>query len=400
MDGLVQEKQQAMKVLFISHKPPYPIVDGGCHAMDRMLRDFIACFPYAEIDYLSIATEKHPKIKNCFPSELSKVNFDHVEISTKINPFIAFVHLFNNKSYHISRFTHENLLSKLSHHLKKKQFDIIVFESIFAAAHINEIKNLSNAFLIYRAHNVEHKIWEDLSKGELNPLKRWYINHLARHLKSFELKFLYKVDSIFSISKNDQIFFSRYTKISNYIPVSMIHHKESPPFVGSISFLGAFNWAPNKEGLFWFIENVFQELIKHFPSLQFEIAGSFSEEISSLSKTKNICLHGFVDSSKEFLANHGIFVAPILSGSGVKMKVIEAMSLGVPCVLSEHAAEGLNLPPIIPVCGSKDEFVEKLSLLLKDEHHCIEIGNAGKQFVEQNFSTAVVCREINAALKL
>ena len=180
----------------------------------------------------------------------------------------------------------------------------------------------------------------------------------------------------------------------------MIHAQGLPKIKKSISFLGAFNWAPNKEGVMWFVEDIFYNLVKEFPSLYFEIAGSFSEEISALAKTKNIRLHGFVDSSKEFMSANGIFVAPLLSGSGVKMKVIEAMSMGVPCVLSTHAAEGLDLPSIIPICRTKDDFIEKLSLLLNDEQHCIDIGNAGRTFIQTNFSTELVSKKIGTVLKL
>ena len=389
-----------MKVLFISHKPPYPIIDGGCHAMDRMLRDFIHCFPNARINYLSIATEKHPEIKNSIPNDLAGISFESIQVSTKLSLFKAFIHLFNNKSYHISRFKNKELQTKLSELFGKKQFDVIVFESIFAAANIDQIKIQSKARLIYRAHNVEHKIWNDLAQGEKNPMKKWYLKHLSKRLKSFELNFLNKVDSIFSISQIDQVFFNEHSDHSHYIPVSMINGQVLPKINKSICFLGAFNWAPNKEGVLWFIEGVFYDLVKQFPLLHFEIAGSFSEEISALSKTKNIRLHGFVDSAKEFMTSHGIFVAPLLSGSGVKMKVIEAMSMGVPCVLSKHAAEGLDLPPIIPVCKTKEEFIEKLSLLLNDEQHCMDIGNAGRKFIQNNFSTALVSQKISAVLKL
>ena len=389
-----------MKVLFISHKPPYPIIDGGCHAMDRMLRDFIYCFPNATIDYLSIATEKHPEIKNSTPDDLGHVSFEAISLSTRLSIFKAFIHLFNGKSYHISRFKNKVLQTKLKELISRKQYDVIVFESIFAAAHIDQIKRQCNAHIIYRAHNVEHKIWHDLAQGEQNLIKKWYLKHLSKRLKSFELSFLNKIDSIFSISEIDQAFFKKYSDHTHYIPVSMIHEQGQIKIKKSICFLGAFNWAPNKEGLLWFVEDVFHNIVKQFPFVYFEIAGSFSEEISTLSKTKNIRLHGFVDSSKEFMAAHGIFVAPLLSGSGVKMKVIEAMSMGVPCVLSAHAAEGLDLPPIIPVCRTKDDFIEKLSLLLNDEQHCADIGNAGRKFIENNFSTELVSKKISAVLKL
>jgi glycosyltransferase involved in cell wall biosynthesis len=119
-----------------------------------------------------------------------------------------------------------------------------------------------------------------------------------------------------------------------------------------------------------------------------------------LSNRKHLELHGFVESSLDFIQNNGIFIAPLLSGSGVKMKVLEAMSLGVPCVISSKAAEGLNLPPIIPICRNKKEFIEKLYLLLNDDEMKIEIGKAGKEFIKREFSSELVSLRIKQSIQL
>ncbi|MDB3905049.1 glycosyltransferase family 4 protein [Crocinitomicaceae bacterium] len=391
-----------MKVLFISHKPPYPIVDGGCHAMDRMLRDFLFSLPNASITYLSLETEKHPSNINSIPPELAgKIDFINTKISTKINPIAALIHLFNNKSYNISRFKKKSVITHIKSLIAEKKYDVIVFESLFAGAYVDEIKNLSNAKLIYRAHNIEHKIWQDLSNRESNPLKKRYLKHLSNRLKTFEFTFLNKINLIMSISEMDQSIFEKNTQTEcKYIPVSMPSKAIYNGINDSLCFLGAFNWMPNKEGLLWYVNNVHDHLLKKFPNLNLEIAGSFSDEISQLSEKPNIRLHGFVKSSMDFISSHGIFIAPILSGSGVKMKVLEAMSLGVPCVLSKKASEGLNLPSIIPVCNSKEEFIEKLSLLLVDQGLCNKIGLAGQEFIQKEFSTNIVSKKLINSLKL
>ena len=75
-----------MNLLILSHKPPYPIVDGGCHAMDRFVRDLLKTFPSAKIHYLCIATQKHPFQANEIPKDLSKqITFSAVEISSERN---------------------------------------------------------------------------------------------------------------------------------------------------------------------------------------------------------------------------------------------------------------------------------------------------------------------------
>ena len=388
-----------MNILILSHKPPYPIVDGSCHAMDRFLRDLLKSMPKSNIDYISVATQKHVFNTEKIPEDLAEVvNFDAVNISTKIDPFNALIQLIKNKSYHISRFKNEKIIEKIKSVIHQKKIDFIFFESIFCGIYAKEIKELSSATQVLRAHNVEHLIWRKLALNSKNPLKKWYLNHLSKTLQDFEEEFVAKMDHVFSIAPSDQLFFKTRNNQSNYIPVSMEISSVRKLKAKKISFLGAYNWMPNKEAILWFTNEVWPEIAKLNPTTEFHIAGSYSEEIAELKNIEGIELHGFVNSSQEFMKEHGIFIAPILSGSGVKMKVLEAMSHGVPCVLSTHAAEGLNLPEIIPICKNKEAFIEKVSLLLQNEQLSHEIGIAGREHILEKYNSQSVSNKIKRLL--
>ena len=388
-----------MNILILSHKPPYPIVDGSCHAMDRFLRDLLKSMPKSNIDYISVATQKHVFNTEKIPEDLAEVvNFDAVNISTKIDPFNALIQLIKNKSYHISRFKNEKIIEKIKSVIHQKKIDFIFFESIFCGIYAKEIKELSSAPQVLRAHNVEHLIWRKLALNSKNPLKKWYLNHLSKTLQDFEEEFVAKMDHVFSIAPSDQLFFKTRNNQSNYIPVSMEVSSVRKLKAKKISFLGAYNWMPNKEAILWFTNEVWPEIAKLNPTTEFHIAGSYSEEIAELKNIEGIELHGFVNSSQEFMKEHGIFIAPILSGSGVKMKVLEAMSHGVPCVLSTHAAEGLNLPEIIPICKNKEAFIEKVSLLLQNKQLCHEIGIAGREHILEKYNSQSVSNKIKRLL--
>jgi glycosyltransferase involved in cell wall biosynthesis len=388
-----------MNILILSHKPPYPIVDGSCHAMDRFLRDLLKSMPKSNIDYISVATQKHVFNTEKIPEDLAEVvNFDAVNISTKIDPFNALIQLIKNKSYHISRFKNEKIIEKIKSVIHQKKIDFIFFESIFCGIYAKEIKELSSATQVLRAHNVEHLIWRKLALNSKNPLKKWYLNHLSKTLQDFEEEFVAKMDHVFSIAPSDQLFFKTRNNQSNYIPVSMEVSSVRKLKAKKISFLGAYNWMPNKEAILWFTNEVWPEIAKLNPTTEFHIAGSYSEEIAELKNIEGIELHGFVNSSQEFMKEHGIFIAPILSGSGVKMKVLEAMSHGVPCVLSTHAAEGLNLPEIIPICKNKEAFIEKVSLLLQNEQLSHEIGIAGREHILEKYNSQSVSNKIKRLL--
>jgi glycosyltransferase involved in cell wall biosynthesis len=155
-------------------------------------------------------------------------------------------------------------------------------------------------------------------------------------------------------------------------------------------FLGAFDWEPNMEAIKWFIDEIFPILLKDNPTLEFHIAGRKSTDIPTEYLRKNVIIHGFVEDPLEFIAKNGLFVAGLQSGSGIKMKILEAMSIGAPCVLTTKAAEGLSIESIIPVHKNKESFISDIQALLKNKENCIQRGKHGKQYIQTHFSSELV----------
>lgn len=375
-----------MNILIISHKPPFPIVDGGCLAMSRFLECISGLKMIEHITYFSLSTHKHPFHSKAIPKETyPNVRFENFPISTEINPFSASKELVKGKSYNLSRFYSNQASQKLREICKTEQFDIIIFESLFASVYLEDLNENSRSKFIYRAHNIEHSIWKNLAETTRNPIKKWYLKHLEEKLKVFEFRLIKDVDLVLPLStKDEDVIRKNSDRQIQLIPVSMnakevrIDYEKT-----SLCFIGAFNWSPNIEAMEWFATSILPEVKKEFPNVELHIAGSFSNNISFLKDKDGIILHGFVESSEEFILDHGIFVAPLKSGSGVKMKVLEAMSLGSPCVLSEKAAEGIIGHPNF--CKNSKELVSEIRNLLSSRNNREENGFYGKKLIENNY---------------
>ena len=96
-----------MRCLYITSKPIYPIIDGGCFAMDSFLKTLQhARF---EVDHFAIATQKHQFNKKAYPEALRS---ESVEIDTRIKPLQALKFLLKKGSYNVERFHSENVLMK------------------------------------------------------------------------------------------------------------------------------------------------------------------------------------------------------------------------------------------------------------------------------------------------
>ena len=135
-------------------------------------------------------------------------------------------------------------------------------------------------------------------------------------------------------------------------------------------FLGSFRHLPNQEGLEWFARHVLPRILQQRPNARLVVIGSDPPQRHSLSgNTDAIELVGFVDDVMEPLRRYSLFVCPILSGSGVRVKLLEAFASGIPVVSTTIGAEGLATQDG-DVCGLADDpqhFADTVARLLTNE---------------------------------
>ncbi len=385
-----------MNVLILSHKPPFPIIDGGCYAMTQFLKNISSIETIEQIEYFSIHTHKHPFITEDFP-EIKNVNFSSSFVDTKIYFIDALISIIKKKSYNISRFYSKSVKRELEQLCKMMNFDIVIFEGLFTTIYQKDIQGFSNAKFVYRAHNIEHKIWQQLANKERNSIKKYFLKLLAKNLKTKELELINSVDFILPLSSKDELDIKNINNNPSFhIPVSIDNQKQKIDFSSvSLCFIGSFNWIPNREGIVWFIKNIFPRIKENYPEISINIAGIESEKIIELKGIDGVNVKGFVKNSSDFLLENGIFIAPLITGSGVKIKVLEALSLGMPCVLTEIAAEGLDLPNSINISKTADDFTNNLLQLINNESDRKQSGADSFSFVTSKFSY----KKINSDLK-
>jgi len=103
------------------------------------------------------------------------------------------------------------------------------------------------------------------------------------------------------------------------------------------------NWQPNTGGLNWFIESVWPSVLQKIPGATLRIAGRHSDKARALlSGGKNISFEGEPDDARSFIASNNVMIAPLFAGSGLRIKIIDALSTGRPVVATPVAAEGIE----------------------------------------------------------
>jgi len=319
-----------------------------------------------------------------------KTGIELIDVDLRVRPFQAFKNLFTNKSYHVERFISKNFNNRLIEVLKEDIYDVVQLETLYMAPYIDTIRKYTKARIVLRAHNVEHLIWERIAKGTRFFLKRAYINHLAKTLKSYELSAINKVDGIAAITRKDAAFFRKYCATTTIdIPYGVYPDEFQPKYEiqGKPTFyhIGSMNWMPNEEGIRWFIDNCLDAVVAKVPDFVFHLAGRHMPEWLKELKNKHLEVVGEVPDAKEFVANHNVAIVPLLSGSGIRIKIIESMALGKTVITTMVGAEGIlyNENVNIIIADNKAQIAEAIRRIDENPAMAEEIGKAARKLVEE-----------------
>ena len=344
----MSEKRLNMRILQLCNKFPWPLKDGAAIASTYLAKALVELG--SDVTLLSMNTSKH-----WFDTSMLPAGFDHyagmhtVYVDNRIRLLPAFLNLFTDKSYHVERFADPAFARKLSEILQEQPFDVIQLESLYLTPFIPVIRKYSSALVALRAHNVEHEIWERVA-GNSNPLKKWYLQKITPRLKQYEIEHLNEYDLVIGISERDLAQFRQLglTKPTTVTPIGLDCRDYRADFGSfdrplSLSFIGSLDWMPNQEGLKWFLETVWEPLLApEFPQLTFHIAGRTAPRWLRRLKMDRVLFHGEVPSSPDFLNRHSVMVVPLLSGGGMRAKILEGMACGKVVLSTTVGMEGID----------------------------------------------------------
>ncbi|TNE53179.1 MAG: glycosyltransferase [Bacteroidetes bacterium] len=390
-----------MKVLHVTNKPIYPTNDGGRLAMMRLLQNMLH-LGY-EVKNLTIETPKHPFKQEEFPEDvMNKIQAEAVFIDTRVRFYRVFLSLFSAKSYQVRRFYKKSFEERLISTLREDDYDLVILESAFLLSYLKAIRANSDARILVRTHNVEYKLWRQAIKKERSIFKRFYYRKLANTMKRFELKYLNRVDGILSITVQDHDFFKRrgIKTPMTVIPVHMEPNNDyevdydNPDFC----FVGSMNWKPNYEAVKWIIKEIGPELYKILPEARIHIAGSNMSRSMKKLKSKNLVIHGRVKDTREFISKHGTMIVPLKSGSGVRIKILEALGVGVPIISTDKGKEGIGIHTKKHFLSANmvEEFLVQMKFLYKSKEERIRLGNNGREFIREDYGLNKISEKLSA----
>jgi glycosyltransferase involved in cell wall biosynthesis len=382
-----------MRVLLITNRVPFPANSGYPIVIHNTIKGLID--EGASVCLFSLnPDETLTRIAHLDDPLIEKIQFVPARLVNRVSTWKVIVSLFARQSWHISRFYNSEPVARLKQLLCTSEFDVVQIEGLFVLPYLNVVRQNSKAKVVYREHNIEHLISGSSATSEVSAVRRFYLKLMARRMLRFELDNLNRTDAVLTINSADQshlVSAGCTVRIDNF-PVSIDpeSYVPDPSLVEypSIFHIGTLNSFPAADGLRWFIDEVWNDLESLDAGLKFYIAGRDIPEDLYRNESNHFIIHDDIDDPKAFINSKQVMIVPLRTGSGMRVKIIEAMAMKKCVISTSLGAEGINYQhgKNILIADNPGEFYQNILRSVTDKRFCEEIGEQARRLVEKEYN--------------
>lgn len=359
-----------MKILFLTTQLPYPPVSGGVIKTWNLVKHWSS----SELMLVCALKEGEEKHLPEFHEKVPDVNLFTIPFDRKRTPLNLLRSYFTAPSLNVFRNYNKQLDEKIKQWAP--ECDLIFVDHYEMGQYVP--KSFKKPVVLHE-HNAEFVMWERLAEIEKNPIKKAVIKLEASRIKRTERLY----------AENASVVFAAPNDIEELAEIGVDRNKLKPTYhlgedfllespnlefsetENALLFVGTLTWEANIDGLIWFLDEIYPSVVKNHPDIHFYIVGKNPDQrlISRAQKFESVELTGFVEELEPYFKKARAFVIPLRFGSGIKVKLLNAMYRGIPIVTTPIGTEGLEV-----VSGrdlfctqSEKEQVEAISTLLESK---------------------------------
>jgi glycosyltransferase involved in cell wall biosynthesis len=354
-----------MKILFLSRWFPYPMNNGSKIRIYNLLRGLSR---HHEVTLLSFADQpgvspEAPEIR-AVCSKVQVIPWREFDPATARARF-GFLSL-KPRSV-VDTFSPE-MAGAITRTLIEGKFDLIIASQLQMAAYYPYFQDVPAVFEELEIGLFHDQAFSVDGRIRLRQALTWFKlrTYLSRLLDSFQAVTVVSARERDLLARN----FPRYRRPVEVIPncLNMDEYKNvtAEKKANTLIFAGPFKYHANYDAMKWFVGEVFPLILERIPDAHLIITGDHQN--LPLPSTNNITLAGYVDDVKSLTASCTMSIAPLLSGGGTRLKILEAMALGTPVVATSKGAEGLDARTgeHLLIADSAGDFAESTVRLLKE----------------------------------
>ena len=221
----------------------------------------------------------------------------------------------------------------------------------------------------------------------------------VKRLKAYEKRIASEFNELVIISEQDRNSFSFKEKesihvISNGVDTNYFNPVDAKKEYDFL-FVGNMSYPPNVDAAVHFVEDILPLIKSKKPNIKVMIAGTTPAPSVKALASHNVTITGFLEDIRSAYNQSKVFVAPLRLGAGLQNKLLEAMSMSIPCITSTLANNALMASEKeILVTDNKEEFANYCVELIKNNNFRDEIGANGQDYIKANFSWIINTKKL------
>jgi glycosyltransferase involved in cell wall biosynthesis len=247
-----------------------------------------------------------------------------------------------------------------------------------------------------RAHNVESVIWYRRAKVAPDPVRRAIFDRQGRLSERFERRLFEQFAGVLAISGVDRDLIQSQAPGARLYEMAAGYELQSPTALRAsledaprICFVGSLEYTANRDGLAWFVEQVWPALRARFPRATLTVAGRSSTPVTFLQGAPGVTYAGFVPRVEDVTDHADLAVVPLRIGGGMRLKILDFLSRGLPIVSTATGAEGIptnwDSREVLLTADTPAGFVDAVAALAASHERRVAMAATGRELIAARY---------------
>ena len=383
----------ALNILFLTAHPPILAASGGAARMYYNLKILASRHQVTLISFVEQEAERQ---------RLDDLVSLGIEVKTVLRRAEPARHLWMPKPHEYDEFASVEFRAQVQQTLSARSFDVIQAEFFQMAQHVPlDVP----ALRILTEHEIIFSNCRSAFKAETNWWGKWVRGYDWLVQLNYEARVCRNFHRIACMTEEDRTTLSRFVSPSRLraIPIGVDSSYFDPQQVAAehsaqrMLFVGNYRHPPNGDAVHFFVRQVLPRIRQEVPDAEFCIAGSNVNLLDQRIAThaEGVRVVGYVPDIRQCYRSAAVFVAPIFTGTGMRVKLLEALSMGMAVVVTPLAAQGFLAEHGQAMLTAEDaeSFAKKAVELLRNPELRSSLGTNARRMIQERYDWSVIGRQ-------
>ena len=289
----------------------------------------------------------------------------------------------------------------------QRKLESIAGRTSFDALHLDQLwmapygmNGINPGLRVLDQHNAVFLIPRRLAEHEPRRVARALLHNEAVKLETFERDACRHFDRVVWVTEQDRraVVPAGDERPANGLVIPIATDPDAQPRLDRprpfrVTFLGGMHWPPNSEGVSWFLDKVWPEVARAVPTALLTLIGrQGARQIEGLDGARRVEVTGYVTDPRRYLSETSVFIVPLRSGAGMRVKILDAWCWGLPVVSTTVGAEGMEAHngDNLLIADDPDAFAHAVISVFQDRNTARRLADGGRATVEQHYDWKTV----------